>query len=43
MRAHSDQEWMSRQTGFELNVPFHVMNLPGTFFFALPFLGKINL
>ena len=34
---------MSRQTSFELNVPFHIMNLPGTFFFALPFLGKISL
>ena len=42
MRAHSCQEWMSRQTGFKLNIPFHIMNLPGIFSFALPFLGKIN-
>ena len=41
-RAHSSQEWMSRQTGFKLNIPFHIMNLPGIFSFALPFLGKIN-
>jgi hypothetical protein len=43
MRAHSGQEWMSRQTKLKLYVPFHSMNLPGTFFLALPFLGKINL
>ena len=43
MRAHSSQEWMSRQTGFKLNIPFHIMNLPGTFFLALPFLGNISL
>ncbi len=42
MRAHSSQEWMSRQTKLKLNIPFHIMNLSGIFSFALPFLGKIN-
>jgi hypothetical protein len=42
MRAHPGQEWMSRQMGFKLNIPFHIMNLSGIFSFALPFLGKIN-
>jgi hypothetical protein len=40
MRAHSSQEWMSRQTGFKVNIPFHIMNLPGHFLLCSPIFGK---